>query len=441
MSVIESVRRILEDYEMGEPWKLSKGVGFVVPILGRPPFPDRNYVLLQEVLDEVEFTDTGHIGGVNVRNQSGQPVYIRKGTILKGTTQPRSPVSGYVAEPIEIEVTIPVNCIHASQGITRGLKFQARGLTPHGVYSSLGDQNLTWQTARSSVEQFRAGGSAAMFMGAAALDSMSRINRNDLAEAMDRVEEIKGTVEDVLAGIPGDHINQIGIAVFDLEGVVAVELFDHPDSWKAFSDSVTRSYAEILTKTSDLVEIKMDRAVVVLREFLSKALEATKTMITMNSISKVFSLEVDKIVGELVTVNDKEIHMVLCRSAERRQPQRLRALFAGIPREQQERRIVTGTYTDEDTHIYTAMMHSPDWYRRQGSLDLLQKLDKKPSRFTELLSDMDVSRGTLGSRIREAKDMGLIHKTIRPDNGYTVWNLTALGKETKKESVRGRAVR
>ncbi|GAH17366.1 unnamed protein product [marine sediment metagenome] len=46
---------------------------------------------------------------------------------------------------------------------------------------------------------------------------------------------------------------------------------------------------------------------------------------------------------------------------------------------------------------------------------------------------MDVSRGTLGSRIREANDMGFIHKTIRPDNGYTVWNLTALGKEESKQ--------
>ncbi|GAH56354.1 unnamed protein product, partial [marine sediment metagenome] len=67
------------------------------------------------------------------------------------------------------------------------------------------------------------------------------------------------------------------------------------------------------------------------------------------------------------------------------------------------------------------------------SRDLLQKLDEEPHRFTELLSSMDVARGTLSSRLSEAKDMGLIHRTIRQDNGHPVWSLTAQGKEESKQ--------
>ncbi|GAH62230.1 unnamed protein product, partial [marine sediment metagenome] len=35
------VNRLLnEEFTVGEPWKLSKGTGFVLPILGAPPFPE-----------------------------------------------------------------------------------------------------------------------------------------------------------------------------------------------------------------------------------------------------------------------------------------------------------------------------------------------------------------------------------------------------------------
>jgi len=180
MSELELVNRLLhERYTVGEPWKLPNSIGFVLPILGAPPFLSRRYVLLQEVKDKVEFTDTGIIGQVKVLNRSGQPVYIRKGTILKGTTQPRSPISGYVAEPIETEVIIPVNCIHASRGITGGYKFEVKGLTPHNVYSSLGDQGRTWKAASDTIFRYGAG-----FMGATVMASMNRVNPNDLAEAM-----------------------------------------------------------------------------------------------------------------------------------------------------------------------------------------------------------------------------------------------------------------
>jgi len=433
MSAIESVRRILEDYEIGEPWKLSKGAGFVVPILGRPPFPDRNYVLLQEVLDRVSFKDTGGIGGVNVSNGSGSNVFLRKGTMLKGMgTQSRSPVAGVVLKPEKEMIRIPVDCIHASHGISGGASFMAGGLTPHSVYQSLGRQHDTWANISDYSTRARAG--AMRVGGRSAAGYMASMSSDALVDVEESVGQFRDEVDDLLKQIPGDHVNQLGVVVFDLKGVLGVEVFDHPDSWHAFSKSIIRSYSEVLTEEiADIYEIKMDVAGPRLRDFLLKTSDADRKLVTSNKVSKIWALTSEGVDGELAEVEGREIHLVLSRSVEHRQPTP-RRLFAGIPRERQERR--TETYANEGTPIFTTMMHPPDWYRRQGSMDLLQRLDEKPSRFTELLSNMDVSRGTLSSRIREASDMGLIHKTTR-ENGYTAWKLTANeGQGSRRRTVR-----
>jgi len=436
MSVIESVRRILEEYEIGEPWKLTKGAGFVLPILGRPPFPDRNYVLLQEALDQVEFKDTGGIGDVAVSNRSGSNVFLRKGTMLKGVgTQSRSPVAGVVLEPIDEVIKVPVDCIHASHGIRAGAAFMAMGVTPHSVYDDLGQQSRTWASisdysARASTGVSRAGGRSASFM--------ANMSSDALVDVEESVGRFRDEVDDLLKQIPGDHVNQVGVAVFDLQGVTGVEVFDHPDSWHAFSKSIIRSYSEILTEeVSDLYEIKMDRAEPALRDFLKKACDAERKLVTENKVSKVWALSAEGVDGELAEVEDREIHLVLSRSREHRQPQtpQQTSQLADRWRRATERPRQTPRKTEREVApIFTTAMYPPDWYRRKGSMDLLMRLDEKPSRFTELLSSMDVSRSTLGSRIREAGDMGLINKTIRPDNGYRVWSLTALGKEESKRN-------
>lgn len=428
MSLVETVRLVLEEYEIGEPWKLRKGAGFVLPILGRSPFGDRNYVLLQEVEDEVTFQDSGDLGSVNIFNKSGSNVFLRKGTMLKGVgTQDRSPVAGVVLEPVKEVVEIPVNCIHASHGIRGGAIFMARGVTPHSVYQSLGRQSDTWADisdySTRAAGVMRAGGRSAGFMASMSSDA--------LVDVEESVGKFREDVDDILKQIPGDHVNQLGVAVFDLKGVVGVEVFDHPDSWHAFSKSIIRSYSEILTEeVSDLYEIKMDRAEPALREFIKKAWDAERKLVTGNRVSKIWALTADGVDGELAEVEGREIHLVLSRSTERRKPQTPQTISTYSSRRTQAR-------TDTKEPIYTTNIlvsqHPPEWYRRSGSADLLKRLDENPLRFKELLDRMDVSRGTLGSRIREAKDMGLIHRTIRGDNGQPVWSLTSLGKEESKQ--------
>ena len=436
MSVIETVRLVLEEYEIGEPWKLTKGAGFVIPILGRPPFPDRNYVLLQEVLDDVTFKDTGGIGGVDVSNRSGRPVFVRKGTMLKGMgTQSRSPVAGVVLEPEAKPVKIPVDCIHASHGIRAGASFIAMGVTPHSVYSDLGLQSATWASISDYSARARAGGSR---VGGRAASAMASMSHDALIDVEESVGKFRDEVDNLLKQIPGDHVNQLGIAVFDLKGVAGVEVFDHPDSWHAFSESITRSYSELLTEeVSDIYEIRMDRAEPVLRDFLKKASNAERNLVTENKVSKVWALSAEDIDGELAEVEGREIHLVLSRSRERRQPQTPQQTSQWADRwrrtTQRPRQTPRKTTEKEVAPLFTSVMRSPGWYRRRGSRDLLQKLDDKPHRFTELLSSMDVSRGTLSSRLKEGKEMGIFQKTIRPENGQPAWSLTDQGKAESKQ--------
>lgn len=425
-------RLLNEEYTVGEPWKLPAGTGFVLPILGAPPFPERSYVLLQEVVDKVTFTDSGGISRVDVTNRSGSPVYIRKGTVLKAGSQPRSPISGYVLEPIPKTVPLAVNCIHRSRGIRAGDTFNVRGLTPHSVYMALGDQGKTWSDASTWSRKTRAGGSGSSVRYAQAgpmslSASLGALKDDNIADALDRIEEVKGTVEDVLVNIPGDHVNQVGIAVFDLRGVVAVETFDHPDSWRAFSDSITRSYAEILTEESDLYEVKTDKAASVLISFLRKAAGAAKDLVTTNSMSNIFSLIGDKLSGEIVEIQGKEIHMTLARDER---PPTGDPTFIRDLRTRQRRNIsgrlpVTQTITDQP--------YGPDdveqistFLRKKGAEDILSHIGEKgPRRFHELYKsrDLKISKSTLSHRLREAQHLGLIGHLSRRD-GKPAYGLT-----------------
>ena len=110
MSIIREITKPDQTkYRLGEPWKLPRAAGFIVPIHMEKPYTLRDYLMLQEAEESVTFTDSGGLSGVNARNKSGKHVYIRKGTLLKGAgTQSRAPVHGFILEPMDVVVEVPV---------------------------------------------------------------------------------------------------------------------------------------------------------------------------------------------------------------------------------------------------------------------------------------------------------------------------------------------
>lgn len=422
-------RLLSGEYKLGEPWKLPRAAGFLVPLLRDAPYDERGYVLLQEVEGKVEFRDTGSISAVEVKNKSGFNVFIRKGTMLKGQgTQSRSPVNGIIVEPFNKYVPIPVNCIHASHGISTGAGFEAEGVAPQSIYQSLGHQSSTWASINRYTSKLkRSMRERAPIPEARLMD----VAEDNLVETEVAAKEVTDVVEDALSKIPGDLVNQIGVVVFDLQGIVAVELFDHPDSWHAFSKSIVRSYGEILTEeVSELIEVRTDKAVEFLKTFLQKAKNAKSNLITENNVSKIWRLIQEDVDGEVAELEGKEIHVILSR------PRGDEMMGEGVDMQLQEL-ISPSPYAETEEAEDLLEIEGPDmqeFIQKKGSFNLLEQLARTPQRFSELVQERFVSRRTLSTRIKEAEELGLVQKGIRKTNGSPAYTLTDTGEEVKKKS-------
>lgn len=135
-------------YKLGEPWKYSEeSLGVVVPIL-RENAPDRQYITMYEVLQQLDMKDTGSISQIELQNKTGMSIFVRSGTIFAGQTQNRaSQHSGIYKKEEEM---INVCCVHASHGIRRGEKMQFGDIAPPSVTMNLikESQNDVWNSVR-----------------------------------------------------------------------------------------------------------------------------------------------------------------------------------------------------------------------------------------------------------------------------------------------------
>jgi DNA-binding HxlR family transcriptional regulator len=408
-------------YQLGEPWKRSNAAGFLIPINKKPPHQKRDYILLQEAENKVTFRDSGSISGVDASNKSGKHVFIRKGTMLQGKgTQSRAPIHSFVLAKDPSFIRIPVNCIHQSHGISRGAQFKAQGVTPYSVQSSLGEQSSTWNSIHYHAMKTREMSSGQ------AREHLNQVRTDDLLQTEQVIQQ--DPVADTLKKIPGDHVNQVGVIVFDLKGVVAVELFDSPDSWHAFSKSIIRSYSEILSEEAgDLIEVKMDRAEQVFKRFIEKRIKMDRVLITENIVSKIWALSDNSTDGELTELIGDEIHLQLHR---RETP---------IKRSHQNGGRIQEPYGSGGVHVdYGPTGPEEDnirrYVQRRGGYQILDTLNQESSRFKELLENVKVSRGTLATRIKEAEEIGLIEKGIRKSNGTPAYIITTKGKNAKEKA-------
>jgi DNA-binding HxlR family transcriptional regulator len=434
MTQVEMIRSLLEGrYKLGEPWKLPRGAGFVLPLLGEPQFPERNYVLLQEVEDQVEFKDSGGISGVDALNKSGKIVYVRKGTLLTGEgTQSRSPVFSVVLLPEKEFVEIPVNCIHASHGISFGASFKPKGVAPVSVYQSLGMQSETWQSIEDYTGKMKRSMLGAGRAAPPEAEAMRSIAEDDLVSVSEAVTRLQAKIDDVLSKIPGDHVDQVGVAVFDLDGVVGVEFFDHSDSWRAFSESILRSYGEVLTKeVGELYDIRMDRAAPVLMAFLERVTTANMSVVSENRISNVSALTGDDVTGELTYIEGREVHIALARLDDEGGGGSARVV-ASVPHPVSE--ALNELASKSKPEGESLPVESLDGFlSKRGGYSILDQLSDRAQRFGELVRSVSVSRGTLATRLREAEDEGLIQRAIRKENGSPAYALTEKGEEVKKK--------
>jgi len=418
---------ILENYELGEPWKFGeKSLAAVVPILC-PRRLERDYVLLQEIQDKlkIEIKDTGLIGAAEVNNPTDYNVFIRKGTLLKGPTQERGVVTGKVLLPCSTE-KIEVQCVHASRGIRSGAFFRAGGIAPRPVMKSFlsrRSQHETWNAVNQATRSY-------MAMAAPAGQISEQRISDDLVGILEQTQKFRDEVEDVLKKVPGDLNDQVGIAIIDLKGVVGLEIFNHPDSWSAFSKSVVRSYADALSEEgSELFEMKLDRVKEAVISFIQKLAETPSDVVYKNERSTTHTLKGKEVAGEYTTLNTVMIHLVAFRIDEedlRHQPERPIRLGYQTPF---IRRSTVSPQTFPSMTMTVGLPEKLEYFRRKGSFQLLSSLTDKEKTWKDLEQRLPLSTKTLAKRLHEAESLNLLEPKTRLENGRKIYRLTPVGKK------------
>jgi hypothetical protein len=458
------------DYAFKEPWRVTdKSLTVVVPIVSSKA-GQRNYVVLEEVKDKVKIIDTGGISQLRIEGNVDESVFIRGGTMLKGSTQERATQFGFVVVPSK-EAIIPVHCIHASRGIRPRAEMQSNGAAPMKVVSSMiagRRQADTW----SAVENY----SCELFAVASPLAHAGRDSlpgSDDLAKTVDALNIFRKDLQDALKRIP-DDINQVGVVMIDPDGVVGLEVYDHPDSWKTFSQSIIRSFSDNLAKEdkSGLFKPDMSVAEVVIKEFLETIEGFQEETVFSRDNAETVVLRGKGYVGEYTRLKDKTIHLLITRFAENHsvsrypyshEPNRayltgaelgslrnyfeseqiLRSriqedrvascfedasevsksapVFSGIPEQQQARK--------------SAISRFFNWGKRKTSKgkEVLSAMKEEPKTWTDLKNKLRMSKATLSNRLTEFQERGAVEK-FESENGKTRYGLTGIGQELLREN-------
>jgi len=428
--------QIGEDLTFGEPWRLTeKSLSAVIPILRRNP-AERSYVLIQEVQDKVIIEDTGSIGRARVKNQTGKNVFIRKGILLKGLTQARGVTVGTVILP-EMSKELEIQCVHASRGIRAGARLVEAGIAPRRVEKSFlrrASQHDTWTAVGAD--------SHARYSMAALPTGFGRVS-DDLVGALEQTTRFKDEIEEALKKIPADRMDQVGVAILDIRGVMGVEFFDHPDSWRAFSISIIRNYADVLTQEtpSDLYEIKMDKVASAVLAFLQKLAEAKETVVAEVEGSKTYALDGEVAVGEYTTISEKMIHLIGARKEkEDLRPQQPPIRWPGTLPTRPSYRHQAPQWTTTAAP-QTPQLTPEHLFQHKGGYQLLMSL-QEPKTWKRLAEDIPLSTRTLSKRVSEAQNLGLINHKPRPENGVQrqgrparmTYQLTSEGAEVLKKA-------
>ncbi|MFQ6012804.1 MAG: ARPP-1 family domain-containing protein [Thermoplasmata archaeon] len=326
---VDSILSEEEGFSFGEPWNYEKSLGAVLPILrkGRRP---RKYRTLEEALkdtkDAVEVTETGSIRKVKVLNRTDRPIFVRMGTIFTGEgTQSRAAEGSVILVPHKEAEPVEVRCVEASVPIVEGTAFRVAGFSAPrsvelGLYSR--DQGEVWERVRSYTRA-----AAVPAERGQALSSLWQYRRQDsLVDVLTAVEEFKEQVDEVLEEVP-NYEDQVGLVVLDKQGVVGLEAFDTPQSWRAVSDVIVKKYADVISLQvgEDTAPVTPNHDVILkrTRKFLEALVKVQEEVTFEASGHKTFALAGKGVVGEYTTIDGSVIHLTGVRF-ERRKSQRLR---------------------------------------------------------------------------------------------------------------------
>jgi len=425
--------------ELGEPWKLSDGMqGVAVPVLVKETPTSRGYKINTELeKGEIEFTDTGNISKLKIKNNTDEYAFFRQGTVLKGKTQTRVLQASILVQP-NVETLADIRCIYASKGIRSGATMTTmKNYTPHNVTQNLkAGQSQTW----SAATDYSAYALSASSISADGISGYINIRRDNLADFM---EVDTKRIDEALKNIPADHIRQIGLIVVDLNGVAGMEIFDHPDSWIAVSQAVVRSYEKILTNAMpEIYDINMDKVKEHVFAFLQKLQNADSDEIYSSGDSATYQIMHDEITGDFTTLDDGLVHLLASRRLKHpkrittRRAWPLTTQVAPTPtvewRWEQTPEIPTaGGGTDDSKRYSDTVLHMT----KPRGYNVMSAMVDGPKTFGEIEQSTGMSSRTVSGGLTDARELGLVQKVIRT-NGSPSYTLTVEGLRTNPKKFK-----
>ena len=145
-------------------------------------------------------------------------------------------------------------------------------------------------------------------------DDMRRIRSDDLLGHLQKRDEGRSLLDEMMQKVPLFD-GQAGAVLFGTAGVVAIECFDHPDSWASIKREVIEKLGDKIMKeqAENLFELKEEKIPTFLDKFIDKLSDYKERTIRKDSFTETRIIVGDGIVGEYTIVLGHVIHVLLTR--------------------------------------------------------------------------------------------------------------------------------
>jgi len=300
--VSEELARLVSDLKslrglkLGKARRCVKDTSLVVIPIIREVVGERRYRVLEEVRKGVSIRDVGSVEGLSVSSKVEFPVLIRGGVMLRGGTQPRAVKYSVVVEPLK-KLRLRVACIHAIMPVYVGASLKADLDVPERIHRARLARRDQWEVWRMVDEYAR-----------------ERLSSEEIAEhggSPDLSRTVKArvkSVRDVARKFPRVE-GQVGFALVGPDGVYAVEVYDHPDSWAAVSKKVALKYAELVLEKKGERPTRR-KALRELHKFLDEVLKCFEEEVHRGARSYTRLLDSDDLHGEYTVLDGEIIHFL-----------------------------------------------------------------------------------------------------------------------------------
>ena len=140
----------------------------------------------------------------------------------------------------------------------------------------------------------------------------SNYRSDDLLGYLEGIKKGQPILDDLMQKVPLFN-NQVGAIIFSPVGVIAVETFDHPKSWKAIKKEIIEKYGDKITdkQASRIFELKQETIKPSFIEFIKGLDEFTEKIIREDEFSETKVVKGKRVIGEYTSIKGQIIHVLL----------------------------------------------------------------------------------------------------------------------------------